>query len=78
MSVTMEKVTIELEERNTQSINLRDTETEVEKGLGIRDDTETATRINRHTDQDGQNNTTRAAVAITMVEKRRAVVDHII
>ena len=30
MSVTMEKVTIELEERITQSINLRDTETEEE------------------------------------------------
>ena len=78
MSTTTEEATTGIEEMITHSTYPESTETEVEKGLGIRDDTETATRINRHTDQDGQNNTTRAAVAITMVEKRRAVVDHII
>lgn len=78
MSATTQGVTSGGEERITQSTYLESTETETEKGLGIRDDTETATRIEHHIDRDGQNTTTRAPVAVNMAERRRAVVGRII
>jgi hypothetical protein len=78
MSATTEEVTIEIEERITQNTCLESTETEAEKGLGTRDDTRTATKIEHHTDRDGQNTTTRAAVAVNMAERRRVVVNRII
>lgn len=78
MSATTEGVTIGSEERISQSTYPESTETEVEKGLGIRDDTRIATRIEHHIDRDGQNTTTRAPVTVIMAERRRAVVDRII
>jgi hypothetical protein len=78
MSTTTEEATTGIEEMITHSTYPESTETEVEKGLGIRDGTETATRTEHHTNRDGQNTTTRAAVAISMTKRRRAVVDRII
>jgi hypothetical protein len=78
MSTTTEEATTGIEERITHSTYPESTETEVEKSLGTRDDTETATRIEHHTNRDGQNTTTRAAVAVNVTKRRRAVVDRII
>lgn len=78
MSATTEEATTGIEERINQSTYPESTETEVEKDLGTRDDTRTAMKIEHHTDRDGQNTTTRAAVAVNMAERRRAVVDRII
>jgi hypothetical protein len=78
MSATTEEATTGFEERINQSTYPEGTETEVEKDLGTRDDTRTAMKIEHHTDRDGQDITTRAAVAVNMAERRRAVLDRII